>query len=157
MDWASWINVALSGAMLWLTIAILKLNKTMTKIAEDDKLEKTGHDLSITLPTLYLGKNENTGVLNNFCIINHKNKMEAIYRIYAKEQGNDKELGFWIADKEPIMISPYSCSYVTKNVTPSLKMFDIDKIELYAITNDCTVKLNKNIDCFNKPMEAKKE
>lgn len=156
MDWASWINVVLSGAMLWLTIAILKLNKTMTKIAEDDKLEKTGHDLSITLPTLYLGKNENTGVLNNFCIINHKNKMEAIYRIYAKEH-EGHEIDFWIADNEPTMISPYGCSYIIKNVKPSLKMFDITKIELYAVTNDATIELCKNIDCYHKPLHEKKD
>ena len=150
----SFINIVLTIITAALTYSMFKLNKTMTKIAEDEKLEKTGHNLSITLPTLFFGKNENVGVLNDFCIINHKNKMEAIYRIYAIEQGNDRELGFWTAHSEPIMISPYSCYYVSKNVTPSLKMFDINKIELYAITNDCTVKINKNIDCFNKPMEA---
>jgi len=43
MDWASWINVVLSGAILWLTITIFKLNKTMTKIVEDEKLSEERH------------------------------------------------------------------------------------------------------------------
>ena len=156
MTCAEWINISLSVIMLGLTIAIFSLTNTMAKIAKNDKLEKTGHDLSITLPTLFLGRNENTGVLQNFCIVNHKNRMEAIYRIYVKETGNSNEINFWFANDEPIMIPPYGCYYASKNVKPSLKMFDIKKVEIYAVTNDCTVILNKNIDCYSKPLEDDK-
>ncbi len=153
MTCAEWINTFLSIAMLCLTGIIYRLTNTMAKITEDDKQEKIGHNLSITLPTLLLGKNENTGVLENFCIVNHKNRMEAVYLIYVKETANSSEINFWFANDEPIMIPPYGCYYASKNVKPSLKMFDIEKVEIYAVTNDCTVILNKNIDCYSKPLE----
>ena len=41
MNWADCINIFLSASVLILTFAMFKLNKTMTKIAEDDKKEKT--------------------------------------------------------------------------------------------------------------------
>ena len=156
MTWAEGINIFLSFIVAGLTVVIYRLTNTMARIAEDDKKEKTGHNLSITLPTLFLSTKENTGVLNNFCIVNHKNKMEAIYRVYAKETENH-EIGFWIADKEPIMIPPYGCHYINKNVTPSLKMLSITQVKIYAVTNDATIELCKNIDCYHKPLHEKKD
>lgn len=154
MDLASWINVVLSGAMLWLTITIFKLNKTMTKIAEDDKQEKNGHDLSIVLPTALWDNSTKQASIINFCIVNHKNRMETIYRIYIKDENEKND--FWVATEKPIVIPPYDTVLVPKKIQNTQKdITNIKDYEIYAVTNDCTFRLNKNIDCYNKPLEER--
>ncbi len=150
MDWASWINVVLSGAMLWLTIAILKLNKTMTKLAEDDKKEKTGHSLIVTLPMSY-GAQPNGGFhLRDVAIVNNKNKTENIYRIFLRKDG--KDIPFWNAVNVPLVIPPYDCKLVTANAkNPFFK--DLTQFQFFAVTNDKTVELDKNINCYDKPFD----
>ncbi len=67
-----------------LTFAMFRLNKTMTKIAEDDKQERTGHSLNIVLPEQLFDNTQQQWDISNFCISNNKNKVELIFHIYIK-------------------------------------------------------------------------
>ena len=80
IDW----NIVLSTSMLILTIAIFFLTKTMAKIAKDDKQERTGHDLSIVLPTAMYDHKTQKANITNFCIVNHKNKTEVISNVFVQ-------------------------------------------------------------------------
>ena len=152
MNWADCINIFLSASVLILTFAMFKLNKTMTKIAEDDKKEKTGHDLNIVLPTMFLDTSKKQCNISNFCIINNKNKVELIFRIYMMIE--DKEYPFWTALEEPIILSPYEMVKVKRN-TQSEEVKNLLNAKIHAVTNDKTVELDKNINCYNKPLEIK--
>lgn len=150
MNWADCINIFLSASVLILTFAMFKLNKTMTKIAEDDKKEKTGHSLIVTLPMSY-GAQPNGGFhLKDVAIVNNKNKTENIYRIFLRK--DDKDIPFWNAVHVPLVIPPYDCKLVTANAKNPF-FTDLTQFQFYAVTNDKTVELNKNIDCYNKPIE----
>ena len=159
MSWTDNINVFLSIITFVLTIftviltyAMFKLNKTMTEIAKDDKQEKTGHSLNIALPTMRSDSTQKQWKITNFCITNNKNKTELIFRIYIKRK--DKEYPFWIAQEEPIIISPYEVVKIKRNIR-SEEVKDLLEAKIYAVTNDVTVELDKNIDCYNKPLEIK--
>lgn len=151
IDW----NIVLSTSMLILTIAIFFLTKTMAKIAKDDKQERTGHDLSIVLPAAMYNHKTQKSNITNFCIVNHKNKTEVIYRIYIND--GKEENSFWTAIDAPLVISPYNTAFIPKIVGNTNKdITNIKDYKIYAVTNDLTVELKKNIDCFNKPLESKK-
>ena len=95
MNWADCINIFLSASVLILTFAMFKLNKTMTKIAEDDKKEKTGHSLIVTLPMSY-GAQPNGGFhLKDVAIVNNKNKTENIYRIFLRKDRSSFQFKMW--------------------------------------------------------------
>lgn len=146
------VSVILAIITAILTYSMLKLNKTMTTIAEDDKREKTGHDLSIVLPTSMYDKETNKTTIINFCIVNCKNKTETIYRIYIKD--DETENDFWIATTQPIIIPPYDCVYIPHNSFNAKKeIVNLIDAKIYAVTNDYTVSVKKDIDCYNKPLE----
>lgn len=150
MNWADGINIFLSASVLILTFAMFKLNKTMTKIAEDDKKEKTDHSLTVTLPMSY-GAQPNGGFhLRDIAIVNNKNKTENIYKIFLKKDG--KEIPFWHAIQVPLVVPPYDCKLVTANAkNPFFK--DLTQFQFFAVTNDKTVELDKNINCYDKPFD----
>lgn len=150
----SFINIVLTIITAALTYSMFKLNKTMTKIAEDEKLEKTGHDLTIVLLCGTYCQSENKMKVSNFCIVNRKNKTEVIYRIFFQMNNID----FWFADKQPIVISPYSSVFISGNVVNcDVTLSNFEEYKVFAVTNDCTVELNKDINCFNKPLEEKED
>ena len=150
MTWADGINIFLSGSVLILTFAMFKLNKTMTKFAEDDKKEKTGHSLIVTLPMSYRAQPNGGFHLRDVAIVNNKNKTENIYKIFLKKDG--KEIPFWQALHVPLVIPPYDCKLVTSNDKHPF-FEDLTQFQFFAVTNDKTVELSKNIDCYNKPLD----
>ena len=159
MSWTDNINVFLSIITFVLTIftviltyAMFKLNKNMTEIAKDDKQEKTGNSLNIALPTMRSDSTQKQWEITNFCITNNKNKTELIFRIYIKSK--DKKYPFWTAQEEPIIVSPYEVVKIKRNIR-SEEVKDLLEAKIYAVTNDATVELDKNIDCYNKPLEIK--
>ncbi len=153
---SGWLNIVLSLLMLRLANATYKLNKTMTDITKDDKKEKIGHDLSIVLPTAMYDHKTQKANITNFCIVNHKNKTEVIYRIYIED--NNTQSGFWTALGSPLVISPYNTVFIPKiDDNTNKDIANIKDYKIYAVTNDLTVELKKNIDCFNKPQENKKD
>lgn len=135
-----------------LTFAMFRLNKTMTKIAEDDKQERAGHSLNIVLPEQLFDNTQQQWDISNFCISNNKNKVELIFHIYIKIK--DKEYTFWRAYKEPIVISPYEIVKIKRN-TRSEAVTNFLEAKIYAVTNDATIELDKNIDCYTKPLITK--
>ena len=66
MTWAEGINIFLSFIVAGLTVVIYRLTNTMARIAEDDKKEKNGHDLSIVLPTALWDNSTKQASIINF-------------------------------------------------------------------------------------------
>lgn len=147
-----YINVILSFFVLILTYVIYRLTDVMATIAKEDKEERTGHNLSIVLPTAQYNTEEKRAIIRNFSIVNLKNKTEIIYRIFLKNEKEEKI--FWIATEEPIVIPPYSSCLVMKNISNhNMEITNLIKYQIFAVTNDVTIELNKNINCYDKPCE----
>lgn len=144
------VTIALALITAVLTFAMFRLNRTMTKIAEDEKKSRTGHSLTITLPAAYGAQPSGGYHLRDITIVNNKNRTENIYKIFLKK--DDKTIPFWHAVQIPLVIAPYDCKLVRAN-SKSPYFHDLREFKFFAVTSDKTIELERNIDCYNKPLD----
>ena len=144
------VTIALALITAVLTFAMFRLNRTMTKIAEDEKKARTGHSLTITLPAAYGAQPSGGYHLRDITVVNNKNRTENIYKIFLKK--DDKTIPFWHAVQIPLVIAPYDCKLVSAN-SKSPYFHDLREFQFFAVTSDKTIELERNIDCYNKPLD----
>lgn len=144
------MSIVLTAVTAVLTFAMFWLNRTMTKIAEDEKEERTGHSLTVVLPKAYETHKKDCLCLKNIVVVNNKNKTENVYRIFLKKNG--KEFPFWHAVQTPLVIPPYDCRIV-EDFSRKIVFQNLKEFQFFAVTSDKTVELEKNIDCYDKPLE----
>ena len=107
-------NIINAILVLVLSFLSVRLSRITAKIAQDDKNEKTGHDLIFALPVIYGKESPFEGAhLRDFAIVNNKNRSEIIDEIYLKK--DDKTLPFWHAEQIPLVLPPYSTQLVRTN------------------------------------------
>ena len=120
----------------------LRLSRITTKIAQDDKKEKIGHDLIFTLPIIYGGNSPFEGLhLRDFAIVNNKNRSEIINKIYLKK--DDKSFPFWSAMQTPLILPPYSTQLVRTNTGAPHIIGELSDYKVVAITLDEKVELTQ--------------
>lgn len=109
-----YFNIFIAFVALMISCLSVRLSGITTKIAWDDKNEKTGHDLIFTLPMIYGQDTPFEGAhLRDFAIVNNKNRSEIINEIYLKK--DDQTIPFWHAVQTPFVLPPYLTQLVRTN------------------------------------------
>jgi len=139
MEYFNIINAIL---ILILSFLSVRLSRITTKIAQDDKNEKTGHDLIFTLPMIYGQNSPFEGAhLRDFAIVNNKNRSEIINEIYLKK--DDKMIPFWHAVQTPLVLPPYSTQLVRTNSRAPHIVGELSDYKVMANTLDDEVELTQ--------------
>lgn len=133
------------NAILALILSFLgvRLSQITTKIAQDDKNEKTGHDLIFSMPIIYGEKSSEGAHLRDFAIINNKNRSEIINEIYLKK--DDKIIPFWRATQTPLILSPYSTALVRTNTSAPYVAGKLSDYKIIAAMFDDEVELTQKL------------
>lgn len=133
------------NAILVLILSFLgvRLSQITTKIAQDDKNEKTGHDLIFSMPIIYGEKSSEGAHLRDFAIINNKNRSEIINEIYLKK--DDKIIPFWRATQTPLILSPYSTALVRTNTSAPYVAGKLSDYKIIAAMFDDEVELTQKL------------
>ena len=133
------------NAILVLILSFLgvHLSQITTKIAQDDKNEKTGHDLIFSMPIIYGEKSSEGAYLRDFAIINNKNRSEIINEIYLKK--DDKIIPFWRATQTPLILSPYSTALVRTNTGAPYIAGKLSDYKIIAAMFDDEVELTQKL------------
>ena len=139
MEYFNIINAIL---ILILSFLSVRLSRITTKIAQNDKNEKTGHDLIFTLPMIYGQNSPFEGAhLRDFAIVNNKNRSEIINEFYLKK--DDKTFPFWHAVQTPLVLPPYSTQLVRTNSRAPHIVGELSDYKVMANTLDDEVELTQ--------------
>ena len=137
-------NIFIAFAALVISCLSIRLSRITTKIAQDDKNEKTGHDLIFTLPMIYGKDTPFEGAhLRDFAIVNNKNRSEIINEFYLKK--DDKTFPFWHAVQTPLVLPPYSTQLVRTNSGAPHIVGELSDYKIMAITLDDELEVTQKV------------